>query len=275
MSDAATAVYLIVSDSFRLSSLMDDVDRGWTEWSCPRKAKPKDIALFYFGQPFSAVMAVAVIASIPKVERGRFNWTRRDTASFCKFRPLWRLDAAVPLVGLSQSRAYLAWLKTLPYRNSRVIPPRIAKLMLRTIYRHNAHLVEPMADGNVPTEARSRRSAKRSLDAANLPEGAVREITAEIRYRNPWLKQSVIQLRGCTCEVCDFDFEQAYGDFGEGYIEIHHLKPLSLRKKPRQTTPLEVMLVCANCHRVLHRNGAMPISPKQLRKRVIRYRKRG
>lgn len=272
MAEDPAATYLIVSQSSRLSSLLRDVDSGSTEWSCPRATKPEDVGLFYFGQPFSSIMAVGIVASPPRLETGEVGWNNRTSASFCEFRPLWRLDATVPLDGLSNVREYARWFNGHPYQNSKILPPAIARLILRKVHRDNPHLVEMMAGGGVPTDKNSRRSAAREVETAGLPEGAVREMTVELQYRNPWLKKLVVELRGCRCEICDFSFADAYGGIGADFIEIHHLIPLSAKKGPRQTAPLDVLLVCANCHRMLHRNGAKPLPPARLRREVNRRR---
>ena len=55
------------------------------------------------------------------------------------------------------------------------------------------------------------------------------------------------------CEVCSFDFAVAYGDLGTGFIEAHHVKPLA-NMVPGDKTKLEdLVAVCSNCHRMLHR----------------------
>ncbi|MCY1053301.1 hypothetical protein OWI74_13710, partial [Mammaliicoccus sciuri] len=49
-----------------------------------------------------------------------------------------------------------------------------------------------------------------------------------IKYeRNQALRNEAIKIHGTTCKVCGFDFKDKYGDLGEGFIEIHHLKPKS------------------------------------------------
>lgn len=41
-------------------------------------------------------------------------------------------------------------------------------------------------------------------------------------------KKRVLKENGeLKCEACDFDFEKTYGVMGKGYIECHHLIPLS------------------------------------------------
>ena len=36
---------------------------------------------------------------------------------------------------------------------------------------------------------------------------------------------------GYICQGCDFDFNKRYGEIGKGYIEAHHLIPISKLKK--------------------------------------------
>jgi len=55
------------------------------------------------------------------------------------------------------------------------------------------------------------------------------------------------------CEVCGFSFALAYGDLGDGYIEAHHTMPLGKSQGSTKTRVSDLVLVCANCHRMLHR----------------------
>ncbi|QIK55117.1 HNH endonuclease [Dysgonomonas sp. HDW5B] len=56
------------------------------------------------------------------------------------------------------------------------------------------------------------------------------------------------------CEVCGFNFNEIYGDLGNGYIECHHKIALSQLDVEAITELDDLALVCANCHRMLHRN---------------------
>jgi len=58
--------------------------------------------------------------------------------------------------------------------------------------------------------------------------------------------------RPLQCEVCSFDFAATYGARGMGYIEVHHIRPLH-DSGPVQTSLGDLALVCANCHRMIHR----------------------
>ena len=57
------------------------------------------------------------------------------------------------------------------------------------------------------------------------------------------------------CEVCGFDFQKMYGDRGKHFIEAHHKVPLSELKEDQiaETLVDDLALVCANCHRMLHK----------------------
>jgi 5-methylcytosine-specific restriction protein A len=69
-----------------------------------------------------------------------------------------------------------------------------------------------------------------------------------------------------TCEVCKFDFLARYGELGRGFIECHHIKPVS-QLRPGQTTKVsDLAVVCANCHRMLHRERWLSID--ELRQRL-------
>lgn len=63
------------------------------------------------------------------------------------------------------------------------------------------------------------------------------------------------------CEVCEFDFYDVYGNRGVSYIEAHHKVPLSKLDESEQTgTQIsDLAMVCANCHRMLHRRPSISI----------------
>lgn len=55
------------------------------------------------------------------------------------------------------------------------------------------------------------------------------------------------------CQVCYFSFKETYGELGLGYIEAHHVFPISELKHETMTKIDDLVLVCSNCHRMLHR----------------------
>lgn len=77
--------------------------------------------------------------------------------------------------------------------------------------------------------------------------------------RRAQLTKKAKEIHGYCCQVCGFDFAERYGPLGDGYIEAHHKVPLSqipgdgaVSLSARE----DFAVVCANCHRMLHRKGA-------------------
>lgn len=58
---------------------------------------------------------------------------------------------------------------------------------------------------------------------------------------------------GLACEVCAFDFLSFYGELGRRFAECHHILPLAEGAFSRKTRLSDLAIVCANCHRMLHR----------------------
>lgn len=56
------------------------------------------------------------------------------------------------------------------------------------------------------------------------------------------------------CEICGFDFQSVYGKLGEGFIEAHHKVPLSEKVGEHSIEAKDFLMVCSNCHSILHRN---------------------
>lgn len=69
-------------------------------------------------------------------------------------------------------------------------------------------------------------------------------------------KAQVLKAHGrLACEVCGFDFHEHYGPHGYGFAECHHIRPLHTLERRQKTRPSDLAIVCANCHRMLHRKS--------------------
>lgn len=92
-----------------------------------------------------------------------------------------------------------------------------------------------------------------------LNKGLVRQRRREGKLRRKKIADVMGRNNGLLiCEVphCGFDFHARYGELGTGFAEVHHKKPLSYAPRQGQRTRLsELAIVCANCHRMIHRNG--------------------
>ena len=54
------------------------------------------------------------------------------------------------------------------------------------------------------------------------------------------------------CEACGFDFAEVYEERGGDYIECHHVKPVAELRPGDRTRLRDLVLLCANCHRMVH-----------------------
>lgn len=91
-----------------------------------------------------------------------------------------------------------------------------------------------------------------------FPEGRLLFRAHLTRERNPTLvkqaKKKALERDGkLMCEVCGFDFRITYGALGENYIECHHAVPVSQLAPGAKTKIKDIVLVCSNCHRMIHR----------------------
>ena len=63
-------------------------------------------------------------------------------------------------------------------------------------------------------------------------------------------KRSLVDF---SCRVCGFDFLRVYGEVGRGFIEAHHTKPVAELGTNETVRVQDLLPVCSNCHRMLHR----------------------
>ncbi|WP_406467977.1 HNH endonuclease [Streptomyces sp. NBC_01594] len=99
-------------------------------------------------------------------------------------------------------------------------------------------------------------------DDYSAPEGRLLIRHHKSRERDKGLRKRkidtvLLQGRRLACEACGFDFEATYGPRGAGYIECHHVVPLHEAGEGR-TKLSDLALICANCHRMIHRCAPWP-----------------
>lgn len=95
-------------------------------------------------------------------------------------------------------------------------------------------------------------------DDEGFPEGKKKLRTHICRERNyKVIKEAKDKYKKengkLICQICGFDFEDKYGEIGKDFIEGHHTIPVSELKEGDKTKVEDVLLVCSNCHKMLHR----------------------
>jgi 5-methylcytosine-specific restriction protein A len=99
-------------------------------------------------------------------------------------------------------------------------------------------------------------------------EGATLRVPVNVYERNPAARAACIAHYGAKCQVCDFDFGECYGEIGEGFIHVHHLKLLSEIGQEYEVNPIDDLRpVCPNCHAMLHQRSP-PLTIEELKRRI-------
>lgn len=79
-------------------------------------------------------------------------------------------------------------------------------------------------------------------------------IDRSAKLRKAKIDSHLLQHGSVFCENCEFDFAKAYPVIGEGFIEVHHKKQLAALMPSEKTYISDLALLCANCHRMVHRS---------------------
>lgn len=103
------------------------------------------------------------------------------------------------------------------------------------------------------------------LEVQKYREGVTKQISVNVYERNLEARSKCIEHYGTSCSICQFEFIKFYGQIGEGFIHVHHLKPLSEIGQDYELDPIEDLRpVCPNCHAMLHRKKP-PYTIEQLK----------
>ncbi len=122
-----------------------------------------------------------------------------------------------------------------------------------------------MPGGLQPGTSPSEEIAKESLQVDDVAHGTVDEETVpdsegrkriglHISYgRSPKNRERAIKIHGTVCKVCGFDFDETYGeDYAGGYVQIHHVRPVS-EYEGEVDPETDLVPLRANCHVMAHR----------------------
>ena len=237
-----------------------------TSWSATRACIPKNLAFFYFAKPTGAIIAVARASSKPERRPKGEGWRQKRThAWFCSFSPVWLLDHPLALPSGISDGTLLNWWKKRPWRTPKNLDAPVAEALWREIKAINPNLPDVFAESGWVNKVESATEPQQEL----FPEGGRDEINREMAQRNAALRKRAIAKYGLSCVVCGFNFGDTYGELGAGYIEMHHLKLLA-GQGATESTLKDVTVVCANCHRILHRKAGEPMDYLQLKQKIKR-----
>lgn len=109
-------------------------------------------------------------------------------------------------------------------------------------------------------------NAQGTTDAYTSATEGNRKQSYSTRYeRDPKLREKAIEIHGLACMGCGFNFEKVYGEWGAGFIHVHHTKPLSYGVGERiVNAETDMIVLCPNCHSMIHRRKKKTLSLDEL-----------
>ncbi len=127
--------------------------------------------------------------------------------------------------------------------------------------------------GKVQESNESNRKIEVFDETVMIQEGVKKLVETKVYERSSKLRQIAIEFftknDDILCDACKFSYSKFYGEIGSGYIEIHHVKPVFKYEDEDLDKTIEAALenvvpVCSNCHRMIHRNWKEPLEVNYL-----------
>lgn len=107
-------------------------------------------------------------------------------------------------------------------------------------------------------------------DIESKTEGGKKVVISVRAERDSGNRNEAIRIHGLKCKGCGFDFEKTYGIWGKNYIEVHHVIPLGDGKQRATNPKTDLTVVCANCHRMIHRKKSITLTIDELKLKIKR-----
>lgn len=210
--------------------------RTSTRWTIPEAARPGDRCLVYHKSPLSAFVASADVVGEPKLERHGY-WRGHYMAPIGSVRLLPR---SVPLSELRRAFPEWGWLRA-PRRAVRV-PDALASRLARYVGDRGGRL--------------------RAAAEVSAIEGLTTETVRFTRSRSRALREQVLRAAAGRCQCCGQDFGALQWTGMRAPLHVHHRRQLALSDAPRTTTLRDLVVLCANCHTLVHSDPrkALPIA---------------
>lgn len=105
-------------------------------------------------------------------------------------------------------------------------------------------------------------------------EGERRQIRLSRYERDPEARRACLAHHTAQCSVCELRFGDVYGPLGEGFIHVHHLRPLASVGEGHVVDPInDLAPVCPNCHAMFHRDRRYVPTIAEMRALIARFRR--
>lgn len=227
------------------------------QWSCgntKRIAKGERLFLLKQGpeQP-KGIMASGVVSSEGVFEGPHWDAEKAEHGEFAHYiNGHWEIilnpdcEALLPVSAFQYGE--LPFFHWNTQKSGILIPDAVAEVMEQIWSRH----VEAVRGTGTAYSVSSS-----DPEESEFPEGRVLYRVHRFHERNSDLVAKVKSIAKNSghleCSVCSFDFFKTYGEVGKDFIECHHTIPVSKLSEGMTTKIADMVLVCSNCHRMLHR----------------------
>lgn len=243
------------------SQTQAEAPSGFQIWGIPSGAKAV-LSQFRVGDFLLLLEAAGPGGTFAYVGRAI---ARPSQPSFELSRHLWQDERYALIVFLRGGLSGFSWpsfCERLGYsaawnpagKTYRVQPERIHS----STYVNEEGLIRAMSGSDEPLSLTSISQDETLLDPAELDfadeEG--RQLLREHLFRERSARLVLAfkrSLKEYSCQVCGFDFLKVYGDLGSKFIEAHHTKAVRDLNSDEVVTTRDLVAVCSNCHRMLHR----------------------
>jgi hypothetical protein len=134
----------------------------------------------------------------------------------------------------------------------------------RIVLGRDHFTVTPLSDSEVKRIEGTRQERPRMADESDI-EGLKSELLTTTRKRSRRLRDMAMESAKGICAVCRRDFTKILSGRGVRVLQVHHLEQLSARNTPAVTRLADLVVVCANCHLLLHLDVRRTLSVDELR----------
>lgn len=216
-------------------------DTGGTIWTINRSARPGDRVVFYIKRPISAFIAVGRVES----------------------KPYYIGDPGEDWYG-----HFMA-----PIGNLRMLPHYVFRFEAMSRFPNWGYLIQPRKSVRVPDEIADefwkfvlgKETRKGQFANEGDVEGLKTEVVQYVNKRSRRLRAIAFQRARGVCAVCRRDFSKVLRGRGVRVLQVHHRRQLSVGNAPRVTRVNDLVVVCANCHLLLHLDPRRALSVEKLR----------
>ncbi len=211
-------------------------------WTINKEARPGDQIVFYMKRPLSEFVAVGVVDSDPWfIDDEANDWFGHYAVDVSDVA---MLPHAVSIVHARQRFPSWGWLRQ-PRRSTRV-PGQIANKFLQFLGGGGGQGATYADEGDI--------------------EGTKTEVRRLTTKRSRRLRDLAFNAANNICSVCDRDYSKVLEGCGVRVLQVHHRKQLSAREGPSITKVSDLVIVCANCHLLIHLDPKKALSVQRLRK---------